>query len=226
MSLSDDPDWGHKKEDDDFKIDSFLYDAMMMKPLNHTPKHISKENAYYEGENSIREEDYDTARYIFKKGADDFGCPLCATKYGMFVAENIGKESRYMPGTVIDYSIMADSGMGDYEIENYVENPDPQKYLQKGVDAHIPEAAWAYGIYLVMGKGMPKNGKKGEEYIKLAAKWGYAPAKEVIEEYKKESRRSRWGHMAYSSAETVSGAISESVCEKIANKLFGIFTQL
>ena len=91
-SLADDPDWGHKPSDDDFTIDALSFsDNIASTKISLVLDTLTKANAFTKGETYLQDKDYDTARAVFKVGADEFHCPLCSTRYGNMLAEGIGR---------------------------------------------------------------------------------------------------------------------------------------
>lgn len=179
-----DPDWGHKPEDDDFKIGKDDIVSYLMADISQWADNlaidsilteVTPQNVLTMGQEYFSAGKHTKARAIFEKGAKQFGNPVCAFLYGMYLAENIG--ARSTSAGIIDY---LERGPKD----------DPEKYLQQAIDGGVKQAAFAYGLYLAKGEGMAKDEKRSYKYVCQAADMGYEPAKRIVSAYKKERRKS------------------------------------
>ena len=138
--LSDDPDWGHKPSDDDFKIDSDLLSSQLENTkISLVLDTLTKANAFTKGETYLQDKDYDTARAVFKVGADEFHCPLCCTRYGIMKAEDIGR-----------HCILSKCG-GHWTatLTETLTYDTAIYYLQKGLEAKVPLGSFCHGTLLL-----------------------------------------------------------------------------
>ena len=213
--LSDDPDWGHKPSDDDFKIDSDLLSSQ----LENTKRALvldtlTKANAFTKGETYLQDKDYDTARAVFKVGADEFHCPLCCTRYGIMIAKDIGRHcilskcGGHWTATLTD-TLTYDSAI---------------YYLQKGLEAKVPLAAFSMALYYIQGRGFfPEDKELGIKHLKIAANWGFKPAIEAMNEYRKQNKRPWLSILGKATSEVATDSIGESIGERIAKGLSHLF---
>ncbi len=97
-------------------------------------------------------------------------------------------------------------------------------YLQKGLEAKVPLAAFAMGLYYSEGRGsFPKDEKLSKKYMKMAADWGFKPAIDIMNEYKKQKRRSWLFSFGKASTETATDVIGDSIGDKIVNYFSKLF---
>ena len=58
-------------------------------------------------------------------------------------------------------------------------------YLQKGLEAKVPLAAFSMALYYIQGRGeFPEDKELAIKHLKIAANWGYKPAIEAMNEYR------------------------------------------
>ena len=213
--LSDDPDWGHKPSDDDFKIDSDLLSSQLENTkISLVLDTLTKANAFTKGETYLQDKDYDTARAVFKVGADEFHCPLCCTRYGIMKAEDIGRHcilskcGGHWTATLTD-TLTYDSAI---------------YYLQKGLEAKVPLAAFSMGLYYSDGRVFfPKDEKLGKKYIKMAAGWGFKPAIDVMNEYKKQTKHAWLFGFFKASSEAITDTAGDCIGDRITKILSNLF---
>ena len=180
-SLADDPDWGHKPSDDDLKIDSDLLSSQLENTkISLVLDTLTKANAFTKGETYLQDKDYDTARAVFKVGADEFHCPLCSTRYGNMLTEDIGRHC--MLSKFGSHWTATLTEALPYDSAIY--------YLQKGLEAKVPLAAFSMALYYIQGRGFfPEDKELAIKHLKIAADWGYKPAIEAMNEYRKQNKR-------------------------------------
>lgn len=209
-SLSDDPDWGHKPEDDNFVVDNNLMSYLHGCTNDFSTSSLPYEKAFERGVEFINSNSAYKARQEFRRGWEDYKCPRCAMMMGICIAEKLGERNSF--GT-IDYSVLADGN-------------DPVPYLMHAIQAKIPEAAIAYSIYLAHGISIPADEKSSIKYMNKAAEWGHPMAKKVIEEFEK-SRPTIWQSirkgLSAGCAKAFSDIVSEGIDNSTGNYLSKIF---
>ena len=213
--LSDDPDWGHKPSDDDFKIDSDLLSSQLENTkISLVLDTLTKANAFTKGETYLQDKDYDTARAVFKVGADEFHCPLCSTRYGNMLAEGIGRHC--MLSKLGGHWTATLTEALPYDSAIY--------YLLKGLEAKVPLAAFSMALYYIQGRGFfPEDKELGIKYMKMAANWGFKPAIEAMNEYRKQNKRPWLSILGRATSEVATDSIGESIGERIAKGLSHLF---
>lgn len=178
LNFSDDPDWGHTSEDD-FKMDETL--DFLMKDISNSFANeaadyevckIPEDNCFERGQIYLKRELLFKARKEFSRGADEYGCPLCAFMMGIFIVEHLGEKNS--------------SGTTEYW------SMDAEKYFKVAVDAKNPDAAYIYALCLKEGKGMQQDCKKAAKYMIIAADLGHADAQSYLKKFvNKESEVGR-----------------------------------
>lgn len=213
--LSDDPDWGHKPSDDDFKIDSDLLSSQLENTkISLVLDTLTKANAFTKGETYLQDKDYDTARAVFKVGADEFHCPLCCTRYGIMIAEDIGRHCM----------LSKCGGHWTATLTETLTYDTAIYYLQKGLEAKVPLAAFAMGLYYSDGRVFfLKDEKLSKKHMKMAADWGFKPAIDIMNEYKKQKRRSWLFSFGKATTETTTDVIGDSIGDRIIKTLSNLF---
>ena len=214
-SLADDPDWGHKPSDDDCTIDALSFsDNIASTKISLVLDTLTKANAFTKGETYLQDKDYDTARAVFKVGADEFHCPLCSTRYGNMLTEGIGRHCMLSKfgghwAATLTEALPYDSAI---------------YYLQKGLEAKVPLAAFAMGLYYSDGRGFfLKDEKLSKKHMKMAADWGFKPAIDIMNEYKKQKRRSWLFSFGKATTETTTDVIGDSIGDRIIKTLSNLF---
>ena len=213
--LSDDPDWGHKPSDDDFKIDSDLLSSQLENTkISLVLDTLTKANAFTKGETYLQDKDYDTARAVFKVGADEFHCPLCSTRYGNMLTEGVGRHCML-------------SKLGGHctpTLKEALPYDSAIYYLQKGLEAKVPLAAFSMALYYIQGRGFfPEDKELGIKYMKMAANWGFKPAIEAMNEYRKQNKRPWLSILGRATSEVATDSIGEAIGERIAKGLSHLF---
>ena len=214
-SLADDPDWGHKPSDDDFTIDALSFsDNIASTKISLVLDTLTKANAFTKGETYLQDKDYDTARAVFKVGADEFHCPLCSTRYGNMLAEGIGRHC--MLSKLGEHWTATLTEALPYDSAIY--------YLQKGLEAKVPLAAFSMALYYIQGRGeFPEDKELAIKHMKIAANWGYKPAIEAMNEYRKQNKRPWLSILGRATSEVATDSIGESIGERIAKGLSHLF---
>ena len=213
--LSDDPDWGHKPSDDDFKIDSDLLSSQLENTkISLVLDTLTKANAFTKGETYLQDKDYDTARAVFKVGADEFHCPLCCTRYGIMIAEDIGRHCM----------LSKCGGHWTATLTETLTYDTAIYYLQKGLEAKAPLAAFSMALYYIQGRGeFPEDKELAIKHMKIAANWGYKPAIEAMNGYRKQNKRPWLSILGRATSEVATDSIGESTGERIAKGLSHLF---
>ena len=213
--LSDDPDWGHKPSDDDFKIDSDLLSSQLENTkISLVLDTLTKANAFTKGETYLQDKDYDTARAVFKVGADEFHCPLCCTRYGIMIAEDIGRHCM----------LSKCGGHWTATLTETLTYDTAIYYLQKGLEAKVPLAAFSMALYYIQGRGaFPEDKELAIKHLKIAANWGFKPAIEAMNEYRKQNKRPWLSILGRATSEVATDSIGESIGERIAKGLSHLF---
>ena len=97
-------------------------------------------------------------------------------------------------------------------------------YLQKGLEAKVPLAAFSMGLYYSDGRGFfPKDEKLGKKYIKMAAGWGFKPAIDVMNEYKKQTKHAWLFGFFKASSEAITDTAGDCIGDRITKILSNLF---
>ncbi len=198
VNLSDDPDWGHKPEDDDFVFDDSdmrYMDDTIISLIERTNRNIAYDKHFERGYNYYESKFYREALDEFLAGHKETGCPKCSTMVGIIIADKLWNDSKsIVPSYII-------SSIGD--------NPVP--YLQKGMSANLPEAMVA--LAMVYAKpGRYQNENKVSALMEKAAKLGHPLAIKALEEYRK-SRPGIFKSLKFGFSKATLESISEIICD-------------
>ena len=97
-------------------------------------------------------------------------------------------------------------------------------YLLKGLEAKVPLAAFSMALYYIQGRGFfPEDKELGIKYMKMAANWGFKPAIEAMNEYRKQNKRPWLSILGRATSEVATDSIGESIGERIAKWLSHLF---
>lgn len=97
-------------------------------------------------------------------------------------------------------------------------------YLLKGLEAKVPLAAFSMALYYIQGRGeFPEDKVLDIKYMKMAANWGYKPAIEAMNEYRKQNKRPWLSILGRATSEVATDSIGESIGERIAKGLSHLF---
>ena len=97
-------------------------------------------------------------------------------------------------------------------------------YLLKGLEAKVPLAAFSMALYYSQGRGFfPEDKELAIKHLKIAANWGYKPAIEAMNEYRKQNKRPWLSILGRATSEVATDSIGESIGERIAKGLSHLF---
>ena len=97
-------------------------------------------------------------------------------------------------------------------------------YLQKGLEAKVPLAAFSMALYYIQGRGFfPEDKELSIKYMKIAANWGFKPAIEAMNEYRKQNKRPWLSILSRATSEVATDSIGEAIGERIAKGLSHLF---
>lgn len=213
MGIKDDSDWGHKPEDDDFKIEKgdiidYMMNDVILSSYEWSEPYqimsIPKDQCFQRGVKCMEIKNMVYARKEFRRGYEDYRCPYCATYYAMFIIDKVGETT-------------SDSSFG---------RPSVNTLINLGITHDFKDANMLYGMCLANGlHGFPKDEDKAGKYIRRAAKQGHPLAIKVVEEFEK-SRPSIWKSIGFGAKKATAETTSEIICEKLGNMVEGFISKL
>lgn len=185
--LRDDPDWGHKPEDDDFKIDSdslnYMHDTAVSMALHNIPSHLH----YERGMKCVECKAYDRSRIEFEDG----------------VANGDHRCSLMLAGLIADGAITS-----WYSAEYYA-----LKAAEAGLPRGMFMMAYLYGI----GKTEKCTEKEARKWLKRAAKAEDPEAIKLRKELRKENLKAIGLNFLVTSTESATDSAFDSIGDKICN---------
>ena len=79
-------------------------------------------------------------------------------------------------------------------------------------------------LYYSQGRGaFPEDKELAIKHLKIAANWGYKPAIEAMNEYRKQNKRPWLSILGRATSEVATDSIGESIGERIAKGLSHLF---
>lgn len=194
-SLTDDPDWGHKPEDDDFVVDNSYMEDMLKWSIDCVNREVPRHKHFERGYKYYESKFYKEALDEFLAGHNETNCPKCSTMVGIIIADKLWNYSR--------------SPISSYTVASLDDNPVP--YLQKGVSANLPEAMVALAI-VYASPGKHHHESKVLPLMKKAAQLGHPVAIKAIAEHER-ARKGRLKRVMFAFAEATIEAVSEVIAE-------------
>ena len=79
-------------------------------------------------------------------------------------------------------------------------------------------------LYYIQGRGeFPEDKELAIKHMKIAANWGYKPAIEAMNGYRKQNKRPWLSILGRATSEVATDSIGESIGERIAKGLSHLF---